>query len=193
MLRPNGCSAFVESILQGEEAAFDRLFLAFYLILHRIGRLEGEADYHLRSAEWLDEFGLKRILRKTFHRFQETGGIAPLWGFGTELLMMETLFINQKLFEGSTPPQPPATLFEDERSRQFLLVNLSNEVEWFNKERFEDLIHWLYLTGMIAACTDLGDKDLINGKFAEGCEAVLNFISQAESAQYRTDYFRAVP
>jgi hypothetical protein len=81
-------------------------------------------------------------------------------------------------------------LFADELAKQFLLVNRSNGEEWFNKERFEDLMQWLYLTDMISLCAQTVDASLTTERFALGYETVIDYISKAESAHYRTDLFR---
>jgi glycosidase len=187
-------SYFVQSVLRGKESEFNRLFLAFYLILHRVGELGGESDFAVRSADWLDEFGLARVLRTTFHQFQETSGLAPLWGSGTEVQMMQILLTQQTFFtdrNATSRSKRMNALFDDEKAKKFLLVNRSNGVEWFNKERFEDLIHWLYLADMIAFCTETVDENEIRENFARIYRTVIDYMSKAEIAHYRTDYFRS--
>jgi glycosidase len=192
-MKKNNSARFVQSVLRGEECRFNRLFLAFYLILHRIGELGGESDFAVRSADWLDQFGMTRVLLTTFHQFQGTAGTAPLWGSGTELLMMRILLAHQSLFadrDATTRSKLMNALFADELAKQFLLVNRSNGEEWFNKERFEDLMQWLYLTDMISLCAQTVDASLTTERFALGYETVIDYISKAESAHYRTDLFR---
>jgi hypothetical protein len=190
----NRAVQFVQSALQGKECEFNRLFLALYLILHRIGELEGKSDFAVRSADWLDQFGLARVLRTAFHQFQGTEGLAPLWGSGTEVQMMQILLTHQAFLadrDAKAGSKRMNALFDDEKAREFLLVHRNNGVEWFNKERFEDLMLWLYLTDMVSWCAETVDESRISEMLALGYESIIDYVSKAESAHYRTDIFRS--
>jgi hypothetical protein len=65
-------------------------------------------------------------------------------------------------------------------------------VEWFNRERFEDLIGWLYLTDMIAYGAENGDEKHLRERMAESYGIVTDLFARAETAHYRTDIFRSL-
>jgi len=184
---------FAKSQIYGEGYEFYRLFLMLFLILHRISEVTDPESPLSASTLRCHEFGLERIIETTMHACRESNPrLESPWGSGTGVLLLGILLAHQSLFANSDEkdlPQRVKTLFDDEKARQFLLVHWINGSEWFNKERFEDLIGWLYLTDMLSCCTETLDDKSLRQIITRGHAMVIDLLAKAETAHYRTDIF----
>jgi glycosidase len=187
---------FAQSRLLGEGCEFNRFFLALFLNLHRISEITDPGAIAQFSASRFYEFGLNRTVEMIVHGSREGRPLlASPWGSGTEIMLLGILLAHQYFFtvrSEETISQRVIALFEDEKAREFLLVHWSNGVEWFNRERFEDLIGWLYLTDMIAYGAENGDEKHLRERMAESYGIVTDLFARAETAHYRTDIFRSL-
>jgi glycosidase len=186
---------FFQSALGDEECRFNRFFLAIFLILHRITETAGADDLTGSPEPWLDEFGLNSALRNIMHEFMK---ILPVpqcpWGSGTEVLLLAVLLSQQEVFterDEKVAAERISALFGDEKTRQFLLVHRSDGNEWFNKERFEDLVKWLGLTYVISHGPETADEETLHSMISRIYDNVINLFAKAETAHYQTDIFRA--
>jgi hypothetical protein len=80
-------------------------------------------------------------------------------------------------------------LFADDGVREFLHVHQSEGIEWFNRERFEELVKALYLTGLCTLLT----KDTLSAEIISETIRILNevqeYCDKAEKSGYRTQQF----
>jgi hypothetical protein len=184
---------FAKSQIHGEGCEFNLLFLILFLILHRISEVTEPEGPLSTSAIRYHEFGLERIIETTMHAYRESNPqLESPWGSGTGVLLMGILLAHQYLVAGKDEKdltQPVKTLFEDEKARRFLLVHWSNRLEWFNKERFEDMTGWLYLTDMFSYCAKPLDDKSLRQIITKGNAMVMDLSAKAETARYRTDIF----
>ncbi len=187
---------FAQSRLMVEGFEFNHLFLMLFLNLHRISLITDPGGSKSLSALRFHEFGLGRTIETTMHGCQEKlPSLASRWGSGTEVLLLEILLAHQSFFtiqNEKDMPQLVKALLDDEKVRQFLLVHWSGGAEWFNRERLEDLIGWLFLTDMISFGAETGDEKRLLGMITGSYGMVTNILAMAESAHYRTDIFRSL-
>lgn len=184
---------YAKSQIHGEGCEFNHLFIMLFLILHRISEVTDPESPLSTSAIRYHEFGLERTIETTIHAFRESKPqLETPWDSGTAVLLLGLLLAHQSMFVGSDEkelPQRFKTLFEDEKARQFLLVHWSNGSEWFNKERFEDLMGWLYLVDMFSYCAETFDAKQLRKIMTHGYAMVMDLVAKAETAHYRTDIF----
>jgi glycosidase len=181
--------ALVQSTLRIEGGDFNRLFLAVFLIIHRIGALAGEEEFALRSARWLAEFGLARALETRFHA---TPDRAAPWGSATEILLLKILVTHQSLFDDDKTQAMEVrlnNLFIDEDCAEFLLLHESGGFQWFNKERFEDLVLWLYVTTVTSITARTIEQKPLPEEMIRLHATVMELFARAETAGYRLDIF----
>ena len=183
---------FAKSQIYGKGCEFNHLFLMLFLSLHRISEVTDPGGPLSLSALRFHEFGLERIIEMTMHACREsTPPLESPWGSGTSALLLGVLLAHQSP-SGSDEkdlPQRVKRLFDDEEAQQFLLVHRSNRSEWFNRERFEDLIGWLYLTDMLSYGAETFDDKLLRKIITHGHAMVMDLVAKAETAHYRTDIF----
>ncbi len=179
-----------QSSLRVKGGEFNQLLLALCLTLHRIGVMPGDEDSPYHSAEWLDEFGLTSVLETAFHKAESNRNWASPWGAGTEVQLMKILLAHQSFLadndkEGGA--ERLRRLFNDRNVAEFILLHKSGGVEWFNRERFEDLMLWLYLIAVPSLRAKRGEMKHLPQEMAKRHTTVMELISKAETAGYRSD------
>ena len=145
----------------------------------------GEEEAIERSRSWIDEWLLGRIFSRSLQELgcSETEAL-------NSIVMIKTLVRQQQWFESIHPKNKSAytllrSLLQDEDVRHFLQVNRYQNLLWFNKEAFEQLLGWLMTIAVInlksnpdLATTQL--DDLIVGQY--------RIIQQLDKAQAKSDY-----
>ncbi len=188
----NSALGAFQSALKLKGGEFNQLLLVLYLTLHRIGEMAGDEDFAFRSAQWLDEFGLTSVLETAFHKAENKRNWASPWGAGTEVLLVKILLTHQSFLpdkdndkEGSS--ERLRCLFADGNVAEFVLLHESGGVEWFNRERFEDLMLWFYLIAVASIREKTVEMKQLPEEMARRHKPVMELISKAETAGYRLD------
>ncbi|GAB7027716.1 alpha-amylase family glycosyl hydrolase [Geotalea toluenoxydans] len=124
-----------------------RLICYSHICLHAAGRLVDEKAYPHASAEFFSRFGLYRPLEESFQAISEEvwqrfPGMDPATAVSLIRVMIEHQLLLSTAVE-KDGERDFTTLLEETQARTFLLVNRSNDHEWFNRERFEMLMTWL--------------------------------------------------
>jgi len=179
--------------LLGPDLGFNRLFLSLWLVLRQSGSMADDAGPAAGAARLLVELGLARAAEAVFGETAESSpDLAPPWGIVPAVRLLKLL-----LGRGTFPAAADKDgchewlkrLFADENARHFLQVHLSDGIEWFSKERFEDLLHWFLLTAIPAIPTEPVDKGLMERELTRLHGVVSALIADAARAGYRTDAF----
>jgi hypothetical protein len=108
----------------------------------------------------------------------------------TSVTLVKLLTSHQKWFELKSSDRKPAygvleSLLKDEDVRQFLQVNRHNDILWFNKEAFEELLSWLMLVAVVEISHPPQRSVEEALKELEKCEEMLKGLKEAEK---RSDY-----
>ncbi|KAB0667440.1 alpha-amylase [Oryzomonas japonica] len=139
------------------------------------------------GAECLDTFGLdctmRRVLkedsdREGAHRAAQLlgallAGAAPD-GFGQE----------------GMPTAAMARVFSSPACRDFMLVHESGGVEWFNKERFEELAAWLTVIGLVELALQRPTSRTVSAWLTAASREREAWIALAAHAGYRSNLFQ---
>lgn len=109
------------------------------------------------SRSWIDEWLLGKIISGTF---QEMGM--------EENAIQRAITMVKILIKHRTPgAQPPAfnlpALLSDVAVQSYIGVNRYMDVLWFNQEAYDELIGWLFVTGVITITASHDIKQLDNG------------------------------
>ncbi|MDD3051109.1 MAG: alpha-amylase family glycosyl hydrolase [Candidatus Cloacimonetes bacterium] len=119
-----------------------------WIVLRSIGAMALSEDSGWISKGWIESLLLEDSIMETLYRI-EPGTNHSRW-----LNLLKIAVQNQNLWQSLNTESIYYLLkeiFDDEDCAIFLDVNEFNNVLWFNKEAFEDLIHLLYLTNWISA------------------------------------------
>ncbi len=120
-----------------------------WVVVSRLGKIAGDKDFAAHSRTWIDEWRLGRILGDTLQKLGLDDGRAR-----QAVTLVKLLTTHQGWFAAGAPEElRPARVLEsllrDEDVQQFLQVNRYQEVLWFSKETFEQLLGSLFLVATV--------------------------------------------
>jgi hypothetical protein len=173
-------------------SAAGRAFLFLYRFFQRMGAAEGTGE---TTAALFNRFGLKQVVAEVLGGVEWTAGELLPRGEGREGLLMGILMNHAGYFtawDDAECHQRTRALFNDHEVQAFLLVHESGGDTWFNKERFECLLQWLFLAQMSG---DLAGRDELEHLFVRMSllhKAVELLNEAAEKARYRPQQFQAL-
>ncbi|HTY21233.1 MAG TPA: alpha-amylase, partial [Geobacteraceae bacterium] len=137
------------------ERSADRLLLAAWLVLCDAGRLAGVEDDQMVIVSWLGELGLERAFRELA---TEAGGdTVPSPSMWEEVAALLKPVLRWRSFftawEMESATSSMTLLFADPGAREFLKCHTYEDYEWFNRERFILLLHWLVMVEAMEIAT----------------------------------------
>jgi len=188
-LQPRGVKAAAEYLHKKlDDSPYTWATLFAWLFVHALGEVVNKRDFARQSRTWIDERGLG----KTILSAQRDFGLeeAAAWN---SLAVIKLLTGHQRWFEEEPSEQKRAytileSLLKENEVQQFLQINQFNNIWWFNKEAFEEMLWWLM---MVAALT-IGSDPLrpVNAvvEELERCYAIIRTWQQAEEkSEYQVE------
>lgn len=112
------------------------------------------ADNSQQTSENVEEHFPNEILGGLFH---EMGQDPQELSQSISLIKILTRHQNWYLRTQKDNQQTSKILqswLEDEEVRDYLLINQHNDIQWFNKEAYQNLLWWMFTTASIQICTD---------------------------------------
>ena len=95
-------------------------------------------------------------------------------------------------WDDSDAAERTAELFDDQEVRSFVLVHESGGESWFNKERLELLLRWLFLAEMSGDLSGRVDTEELLVRMTLLHKGVEIITAAAEKARYRPEPFLAL-
>jgi hypothetical protein len=102
--------------------------------------------------------------------------------------LIKILTRHQRWFAKETVCQAVETLLKDGEAQQFLSVNRYDDILWFNREAFEEMLWWLMLTAALEVSFDplRPAKEVVRG--LEKCWSVIQRLQEAEKkSEYQVE------
>lgn len=181
-----------EILATGKDYDNGTLSILYIILRHLSVSLGGSFREHPEKV--LTEFALTKTLVSCFQQVSVSTleDQLPPADNGEDLLLRimlvhNSFFLNQRKAE--TADGRMERLFVDNDIRGLLHVHLSEGIEWFNRERFEELLKALYLTGLSTLVTEeTVSADMISETLRIHKE-VREYSDRAEKSGYRTLIF----
>jgi hypothetical protein len=162
----------------------DKIFwgaLFGWLFVHALGEITPEPHSAARSRSWIDEWLLARII---------TNALKPLelndYEANQAATAVKVMTMHQKVFEGQKDERADTilnTLLQDSDAQQFLRLNRYQNVMWFDKDSFEQLLRWLQLMPVVAGAS---------ARIVDGRTAIVEKLTKAQAASsYQVEKLRA--
>lgn len=180
-LQRKGIKAAVEYLDKGlSDSIFTWATLFSWLFVHTLGKVTCPKEFAGQSRAWIDEWRLGRTISEVL---QEIGSDeTKTW---RALTLVKLLTQHQRWFELESPDPKPAfrvfeTLLKDNDVQEFLQVNRHNDILWFNKEAFDEVLWWLFLVAVVEISSDslLSEGEIV--KRMEACYSTILFLQKAE-------------
>jgi hypothetical protein len=159
-----------------------------WLFVHALGKVVSQRGFAEQSRSWIDEWRLDKTIASVLRDLglEETAA----W---RSVTLVKLLTHHQGWFEVNPSDRKQAyaileLLLEDGEAQQFLQVNQHNDILWFNKEAFEEMLWWL----MMVAALAIGSDPLrpVNAVVEElqGCYSmILTWQKAEEKSEYQVE------
>jgi len=189
--RRKGARAALELLnsLLTDEWGFNRLFLSLFLVLRRAGELAERDAAGTDALRLMADLGLERAVASAFEKPAESSqNFASPWGSFSAVTLLKILLSSHGSFSDEVTDEHSdwlAGLFDDDLARDFLQVHLSGGVEWFSKERFEDMVQLLFLAAIVEPRHAPPVKPAFERNLTGIHETALALIDAAAKAGYR--------
>ncbi|MFQ5605241.1 MAG: alpha-amylase family glycosyl hydrolase [bacterium] len=132
--------------LQGRFIDEPRVWSGLYLwlLLHGLGKIAGDLKFAERSRSWLDQW----LLGKRAQSFIKSL-IPDEAQTQADVLLINNLIVYQNWYKDLRPKKLREhrilkNLVKSSEVQRYLQINRFENVFWFNKERFEELLWWLF-------------------------------------------------
>jgi hypothetical protein len=156
-------------------------------ITHRLGKIVGEKGFNEISRSWIDEWLLGNIIANAL---MQMGLPEPqAWRSVGVIKMM----IGQEgWFDGSIPNKRRAfqvlhSFLRDSDVQNFIGINRYQGVLWFNKEAFEELVWWLFISETINILSKLDDEDEISEEVVARFDVIKRLLKAESKSAYQVD------
>jgi len=180
-LQPKGVKAAAEYLNKGLTDSLSIWGTLFsWLFIHTLGEVVNSRDFVGRSRSWIDEW---RLGQKAAEDLAELGmDESTTWKAVT---LVKILTSHQRWFDQKAAYQVMEKLVKDSEVQQLLQVNRYNDILWFNKEAFEELIWWL----MLISAIEIGFNPLRPVKeLMNGFERSWSMIQSLREAEQKSEY-----
>jgi hypothetical protein len=176
VLQPKGVKAAAEYLhkkLTDAPSVWGPIFS--WLFVHPAGKVVSPKDFPEQSHKWIGEWRLDQIIAETLTDLGVEEGAAR-----RSVTLIKPLTRHQRWFKGETVYQITENLLKDPEVQQFLMVNRYDDILWFNKEAFEEMLWWLMLTAALEVSFDplRPAKEVVRG--LERCWSVIQKLQEAE-------------
>jgi hypothetical protein len=185
-LQPKGVKAAAEYLYKGlTDSIITWATLFSWLFVHVLGKVTHLNGFAEQSCCWAEEWGLDRMVSDVLKKLgsDET----TTW---RTIILIKLLTRHQRWFEAKPQAQMQAhvlfeTLFQEDEVKQFLGVNQYQDIWWFNKEAFEEMLWWLM---MVAALTIGSDPLRPVNTVVEELQGCYSMILKWQEAEKKSDY-----
>jgi hypothetical protein len=150
-----------------------------------LGHVVDDVEAGARSRTWLDEWLLGRTVAQTLLAL----GIAD-WQAAQAVNLIKVLTTQQQWHAAEAPAKKRVsqlleTLLADEDARAFLKINRYNEVDWYNKEAFEQLLWGLFASAVVDVTAD---EEADPTGVTDTLVAAYDVIKKLQDAQADSEY-----
>ncbi|MEA5112434.1 MAG: alpha-amylase family glycosyl hydrolase [Geobacteraceae bacterium] len=182
--------SYLRSLI-GRGDSFNSLFLVLFLLLETVIATDSDGKPCAEPERVVSDLGLYRALASVFTAATHiSADFTPPWGNDGALKMMKILLSDRFPLDRVEPMQKngmSAMLLHDREVREFIHTHHSEGVEWFNRERYEDLAAWLFLSSAVKALSSRETRRRGTDLLLRLHGVMTKIVNDAEKAGYRTD------
>jgi glycosidase len=120
-----------------------------WIFTHNLGKISLEEAYAEVSRSWIDEWLLGKIIAGALQDMQIEQGAAWRTVSLIKIITGHHTWCLEKRFEVVGTYQALQSWLKDAEVQRYLGVNRYQDVLWFNKESFNELLWWMYVTALI--------------------------------------------
>jgi glycosidase len=166
-----------------------------WLFTLQLGKIITNDGYEEISRSWMDEWMLNKIFVSTLNDLglderSNWRAVTLVKLLTSHHAWWKIIGANQTKKIRSTPYQILSSILSDSDALNYLGVNRYQDILWFNKEAFEDLLWWLFIIGAveISSLPVIDEQSDANGKYILGCyNEISNLLTNAQASGYKLE------
>jgi glycosidase len=184
--RVKGVTEYLHNNLTDATYIWGTLFS--WLFVHALGKVVSQKGFAEQSHRGIDEWRLSRTISDVL---KELGLDEATASRAVTLVKLLTRY--QRWFKAKPSEQKQAhaileSLFKDGDVQQFLQVNQYDNMRWFNKESFEEMLWWLMLIAAVEIGSDLLRPVNVVAEELRGCYSMIQIWQEAEKeSEYQVE------
>jgi hypothetical protein len=157
-----------------------------------LGRATGEEEAITRSRIWLDEWLLGRTITQTLIALGIAAGPALEATNLIKVLTMHQQWYAADVSAKKRASQLLDTLLADEDVRVCLKINRYNEIDWYNKEAFEQLLWGLFAVAVVdVTANEENDPAGVTDTLLATYEVIKKLQDAQVDAEYQVEKLKA--
>jgi hypothetical protein len=148
--------------------------LLSWLFVHALGKVVDAKDFSQVSRSWIDEWRLGKTIVSVLRDLglDETAS-------SRSVNVIKVLTTHQGWFEGKRAYQVLESLLKDNEVQEFLQINRYNEILWFNREAFDDLLWWVMVLAAVQISSDPRRPTHQAARDLEDCYGTIQRLQEA--------------
>ena len=181
VLQPRGVRAVAEYLhRKWMDSTLPWETILAWLFVHPIGKMVSLEDFPERSYRWISEWRLDQIIAQIL----ADSGLDERTAWRS-VTLIKILTRYQSWFKEENTYHIIENLLNDGEAQQFLGVNQYDDILWFNKEAFEEMLWWMMLTAAI----EIGFDPLRPAKeIIRELEKVWSMLQKLHEAEKKSEY-----
>jgi hypothetical protein len=160
-----------------------------WLIMHNLGKAGGDRGAESLGSALMDELLLGKAISQTFQKYGIDSWAAAQMTTLVRILVEHHAWCDP-LSEASSL-KSIAGMFHEEEVRLYLNVNRYDNVLWFNKERMEHLLYWLFTVSVADALTGARNRNEIVKMMEYRYGLVERLLKNAAESGWQVERFLA--
>ncbi|MFX1283049.1 MAG: alpha-amylase family glycosyl hydrolase [Promethearchaeota archaeon] len=176
---------FLEYFNENFPSNSDWNIILSWLFVHLLGKTVDPIYYELQSRSWIDEWGLGRIIEWTIKDLYEKPQSVLEAIILIKILTSHQNWYLTKVESDHQAAQIMRILMTDLEIQSYLQTNRYQDILWFNKEAFENLVRWLFIISVINNVSNLKrEKDLIK-ELERIFQIIHQWLTKAKKSNYQ--------
>jgi glycosidase len=155
---------------------------------HALGKITGDENAAEFSRSWMDEWLLGKIILQTLNELDFEEGVSSRAVATIKWLTTHQDWMRIKGFEGNRAYNVLLSLLNDMEIHQYLFINRYQDILWFNRESFEDLLDWMMILSVLINTTNRNmDEDEISKLILIDYEMIQFLKMVGEDSKFQLD------
>ncbi len=156
-----------------------------WLFTHNLGKATDEHEFAERGRSWLDDWLLGKIIHQTLEDLGLEADAAGDAVTGVKVMVAHQGWGQTTPSKSDQASQLLQTWLRDDDIQRLLRINRFQGILWFNKEAFDQFLHWMLAVAVIST---MADRDLSRKEKTKKTRAHQDVINKLKDAAVKSGY-----
>jgi hypothetical protein len=158
-----------------------------WIFTHNLGKMVSGQDYASISRAWIDEWLLGKIIADTLKKMGLSDEIAWKSVGIIKILVSHQDWSNPLSVNNQPAYHIFASWLSDNEFQRFMGVNRYQDILWFNKEAFQEILWWMYTCSVIKTCQKTDQSEELSQEIVAQHQVILELLKAAEESGYKVE------